>query len=73
MSLGEKIRELRKAHLDPKAPGRITQEDLAHKAQISVSTVQRIEAGTYQPRLPTLRRLAKALSVPVAELLEAED
>jgi transcriptional regulator with XRE-family HTH domain len=73
MSLGEKIRELRKADLDPKAPGRITQESLAHEAGISVSTLQRIESGAHQPRLDTLRALAKALDVPARELLEAAD
>lgn len=71
VSLGEKIRQLRKAELEPKAPGRITQEELAHKARVSVSTIQRIEADTYQPRVPTLHRLAKALGVPPIELLEA--
>ena len=70
MSLGEKIRELRKADLPPGEPGRITQESLAHDAGISVSTLQRIESGTHQPRLKTLRTLAKALGVPARELLE---
>jgi transcriptional regulator with XRE-family HTH domain len=73
VSLGEKIRELRKADLQPGEPGRITQESLAHDAGISVSTLQRIESGTHQPRLGTLRALAKALGVPARELLDAAD
>jgi transcriptional regulator with XRE-family HTH domain len=73
VSLGEKIRELRKADLDPKAPGRITQESLAHDAGISVSTLQRIESGTHQPRLTTLRALAKAPDAPVVDLLNTDD
>ena len=36
---------------------------------VAVATLARIEAGGYDPRLSTLRRLAKALSVTVAELI----
>jgi XRE family transcriptional regulator, regulator of sulfur utilization len=61
-AVGPKIRELREA-------ASLTQEDLAHEAGISTSTLSRIERGTYQPRMHTLNQLAKALKVPVAELL----
>lgn len=61
-AVGLKIRELREA-------ASLTQEDLAHEADISTSTLSRIERGTYQPRLDTLGKLAQALKVPVAELL----
>ena len=36
---------------------------------VAVATLARIEAGGYDPRLSTLRRLAKALDVTVAELI----
>jgi transcriptional regulator with XRE-family HTH domain len=64
VSVGANVRRLREA-----AEPRITQEDLSHAASISTSTLGRIERGTYEPRLPTLRKLAQALGVPVADLL----
>jgi transcriptional regulator with XRE-family HTH domain len=36
---------------------------------VAVATLARIEAGGYDPRLSTLRRLATALGVTVAELI----
>ena len=36
---------------------------------VAVATLARIEAGGYDPRLSTLRRIAKALGVTVAELI----
>ena len=36
---------------------------------VAVATLARIEAGGYDPRLSTLKRLAKALDVTVAELV----
>ena len=36
---------------------------------VAVATLARIEAGGYDPRLSTLRRLAKALHVTVAGLI----
>jgi transcriptional regulator with XRE-family HTH domain len=36
---------------------------------VAVATLARIEAGGYDPRVSTLRRLAKALKVTVAELI----
>lgn len=61
MGVGQKIRELR---------GEQAQEQLALDAGISTSTLSRIERELYQPRLPTLRKLAAALGVPLAALLE---
>jgi len=42
---------------------------LAHEAGVSLATLQRIEGGEFDPRLSTLRRLAKALKVSFATLL----
>lgn len=36
---------------------------------VAVATLARIEAGGYDPRLSTLRRIAKGLGVTVAELI----
>ena len=36
---------------------------------VAVATLCRIEGGGYDPRLSTLRRLARALGVTVAELI----
>lgn len=36
---------------------------------VAVATLARIEAGNYDPRLSTLRRIANALGVAVAELI----
>jgi transcriptional regulator with XRE-family HTH domain len=64
VAVGRKIQQLR---------GELAQEQLALAAGISTSTLSRIERELYQPRLPTLRKIAKALRVPVGELLDAED
>jgi transcriptional regulator with XRE-family HTH domain len=46
------------------------QEDLAHEAGISTSTLSRVERGLHQPSLPTLRKLAVALGVSLADLVD---
>jgi len=48
----------------------LTQEQLAHKAQISLGYLGRLETGRHDPKLSTLLKIAKALGVPVTELLE---
>ena len=48
----------------------ITQRDLAEKAKINFVTIARIESGIFDPRLSTLRALAKALNVKVVDLIE---
>jgi transcriptional regulator with XRE-family HTH domain len=47
----------------------LTQEVLARRAGIHRVTLGEIEAGREEPRLDTLRRLARALNVSVADLL----
>ena len=49
---------------------RMTQVDLARRARISQPFVVALEAGTRNPSLTVLRRLAKAFGVPVTELLK---
>jgi transcriptional regulator with XRE-family HTH domain len=64
MAVGQKIKQLR---------GELAQEQLALMAGISTSTLSRIERELYQPRLPTLRKIAAALGVSIAELLDVDD
>jgi transcriptional regulator with XRE-family HTH domain len=42
----------------------VTQGELAKAAQLSTSTIQRIEAGTRRTRRSTLHRIAEALGDP---------
>lgn len=46
-----------------------SQVELAGKAGVSYSTVQRLEAGRFHPAMSTVKGLAKALGVKVDELL----
>lgn len=64
MSVGTTIKLLR---------GERPQEDVAHAAGISTSTLSRLERGLHQPSLPTLRKLAVALDVSLAELIEMDE
>ncbi len=50
---------------------KLSQQELARKARVSQPYLSQLEAGTYRnPGIEILRRLAKALGVPVTELLE---
>jgi transcriptional regulator with XRE-family HTH domain len=53
---GERLAEARRS-------AKLTQGELADKADIHISHVQRIEAGTSQPTVDVLKRLAEALTV----------
>jgi transcriptional regulator with XRE-family HTH domain len=49
----------------------LTQRDLAKKAKVTAAYVAMIETGVRtNPSLAILKRLAKALGVPLAKLLE---
>jgi transcriptional regulator with XRE-family HTH domain len=62
MPIKDALRRLRKA-------AGMTQQALAMKAGLSISAVIHIEAGRIpDPRVSTLRALAKALGVPLDEL-----
>ena len=47
-----------------------TQTDLAKRAKVSPGYIARLETCRHDPKLSTLVKLAKALGVPVTELLE---
>jgi transcriptional regulator with XRE-family HTH domain len=48
----------------------LTQEELAQRAGLSKNAVNRLEVDKAEPRMSTLRKLAKALDVDPAELIE---
>jgi transcriptional regulator with XRE-family HTH domain len=49
-----------------------SQQDLGVRAGIHAITVSEIERGATDPKQSTLERLAQALDVPVADLLNGE-
>jgi transcriptional regulator with XRE-family HTH domain len=48
----------------------LTQAELAERADVTTATVARIERDEIEPRMTTLRKLARALEVDPAELVE---
>ncbi len=64
LQVGERIRFLR---LHAKG-GKLTQERLAERADISVSFLSMIERGERSAHMETLAHLAQALGVPIWEL-----
>ncbi len=63
LRIGEKVRETRKRKL-------LTQEQLADKAGVGVNTIIRIERNQVEPHSRTIRKLAAALGVSPADLIE---
>lgn len=61
-ALGRRIRQLRET-------ARITQEELSAAAKVGRVTLVRIETGQQSPRYETLAALAKALRLPLTDLL----
>ncbi len=49
---------------------KLSQRALAELSGINQVTIARIETGVFDPRLSTLRALAKALKVKIADLVE---
>jgi transcriptional regulator with XRE-family HTH domain len=47
----------------------LTQEELARQAGLTTASVARIERNETEPRMSTLRKLAKALEIDPAELV----
>jgi transcriptional regulator with XRE-family HTH domain len=64
-ALGDAIRELR-------AKRGISQEDLAHQAGITTSTLSTIERGRSNPTWGTVKGIAHALGVSVNDLAKLE-
>jgi transcriptional regulator with XRE-family HTH domain len=67
IGLGKAIRTLRQE-------GHLSQETLGHRADIHPTWISHIESGRINPTWGNVRRIARGLDVPLAELAElAED
>ena len=60
--LGQKIRDLRKQ-------AKLSQEELAAKSKLDLTSISEIESGLRNPSLKTLNKIASALKVKIDELL----
>ena len=60
--IGDKLREARKHAL-------LTQQELADKSGVGVTTIVRIERNQVEPHARTIRKLAAGLGVDPKELL----
>jgi transcriptional regulator with XRE-family HTH domain len=49
----------------------LSQEQLGARANIQMADISRYESGSRDPRITTVARLAKALDVSVADLLDS--
>jgi transcriptional regulator with XRE-family HTH domain len=63
--IGDRLREIRKRTL-------LTQQQLADKSGLGVTTIIRVERNQVEPQARTIRKLAKALDVEPHELLKGE-
>lgn len=64
MNIGENIQRIRKAQ-------RITQDELAKKANIPYTTIVKIESGMVKnPTIITLLKIAKVLNVSLDEFVK---
>lgn len=63
--IGDRLRDLRKRAL-------LTQEQLAERSGIAISTVIRIERNQVEPQGRTIRKLAQALGVEPHELVKED-
>jgi transcriptional regulator with XRE-family HTH domain len=61
--IGERLRRQRMRRA-------LTQAELAERAGVTTATVARIERDEIEPRMTTLRKLAQALEVDPAELVD---
>lgn len=61
--VGNHIRDLRKRN-------NLSQEELAFEAELDITQIGRIERGKVNTSICVLNRIAKALNVPLYELLK---
>lgn len=59
---GEKLRKLRKKT-------ELSQQELAEKSKLDITTINELENGNRQPMLKTVKKIAKALSVKASDLI----
>lgn len=60
--IGDKLREARKRAL-------LTQQELANKSGVGVTTIVRIERNQVEPHVRTIRKLAACLGMEPKDLL----
>jgi transcriptional regulator with XRE-family HTH domain len=60
--LGQTIREIRKKR-------KLSQTELAEKADVALMTISRIERGEHDPHVRTLQKIADGLDVRVLQLM----
>ena len=63
LNIGDRLSDLRKRAL-------LTQEQLAERSGVAISTVVRIERNQVEPQGRTIRKLAEALGVEPHELVK---
>ncbi len=66
LHIGDKLRRTRKQAL-------LTQQQLADKSGVGITTIVRIERNQVEPQASTIRKLAQALDVEPNELLKGDD
>jgi transcriptional regulator with XRE-family HTH domain len=64
--IGDRLRDIRKRAL-------LTQQDLADKSGLGITTIIRIENNQVEPQGRTIRKLAEALEVEPHELVKEAD
>jgi transcriptional regulator with XRE-family HTH domain len=64
--IGDRLRDIRKRSL-------MTQQELADKSGVGVTTIIRIENNQVEPQGRTIRKLAEALEVEPHELVKEAD
>lgn len=62
-SFGKRVRKVRR-HLD------MSQEELANKVGTSRSYISALEHDEYEPKLETMKKVAKAFSISLDELVK---
>lgn len=62
-AIGKRIKEIRKSK-------NMAQKELAYTCELDISTMNRIEAGVYIPRITTLKTIANALKISVGEIVD---
>jgi transcriptional regulator with XRE-family HTH domain len=62
IAFGAHVRQLRKAR-------NMSMEALSHEVDVELSQIYRIETGKINPTLSTLVALAKALNIPLCDLM----
>ena len=65
LHIGDKLREMRKRAL-------LTQQQLADKSGVGITTIIRVERNQVEPHARTIRKLAEALGVAPHELLKGD-